>query len=525
MSGVISQPSVTINIVENQGAPQNEPMRVLFIGQKTAGGIATADEITNIGVSGEEISEFGNNSMLTNAIRAFRTINKKTHVDAIALDDEATGTEATATITVSGTATTNKKVKLNVQSKYLLGVEFEIEKDDTGENVASKIQQALNDKLTQNISMFSSAVNAGVVTLTCTQKGTVGNDLLIYLEDYAAETGITISVSPFASNPGTLDPSVDNALAAIGDNRYQYIVYPYNYDLGKLKVFLEDRFNVENEILDGTSIIVHKVNSTDVTQIVTVAGLLNSATISLVADKHFNGESVSGKGALFGSASLELGYVNSAKIAAIRTLLLTDGADVSKYLPDVTNQVVTNGGAIFNVIPYHNTQITQASIIAPNMWFSKAELVYLNDNGVATFGNNPGRTKLILGEMVTTRTINDQGLPDKVFKFKNILDGALYSREFFFNANKEKYAQTLLTTGSIISSAPMANEKTIRQFQSSLYTQLAEIGIVASGDDARNLFLSSLKISIDGEVGRINMNASLMINSAVRVIIENLQIS
>ena len=516
----IKTPKVTFSVIKNVDSIGNAPVKVLFIGQQLSTATATANELVQVGVSGEQINLFGKDSMTSVAIGEFRKINPKTDVWAVPLDDDAAGVKATADLIFTGTATKAGNITISIQSNTLHSYTVPIAVGDTATDIAGNLSVKIDNDISPKI--FSSSESTGTVTLTCTHKGTIGNDISIYLEEAPSELGITLAVTAF--NGGATDPAVDAALAAIGENRFQYIVYPYQYDLTKLKTFLDSRWNVDNDVLDGVSLIMHRVDvSGGIAPIITTADGLNTQLISLIADRFVDGASVNGKGGLWGSASMELGYINSAKITAVRTLSLVDGANVTEYMTTALNNALNSGGGPgFNVIPYHNTEVPVSTIIPKNLWFTSAELDELTDKGVATFGNNMGLTKVILGDMVTTNTKNDLGLPDTTFKYMNTVNGASYAREYFVNNNRQALAQATYSPEP----RPGTPEKdivSVEQLQTNLYIQLSDFGITPAGNDAIKFFKENLLVTVNNN-GVFNIVADLKITPAVREVIGKLKI-
>ena len=104
MPTTISQPKVTVNIVNASATVANTEQRILFVGQKTAAGSSTAGALDEaIANGGAEDALYGRDGMLATMIRACKVRNQQVQIDAISLDDSGS-TFATGTITVVGTA-------------------------------------------------------------------------------------------------------------------------------------------------------------------------------------------------------------------------------------------------------------------------------------------------------------------------------------------------------------------------------------------------------------------------------------
>jgi len=502
---IVSVPKTTFNIVAAPKLVNNAPQSILFVGQKTSAGSATAGALTKaVGVAGEEDALFGEQSFLAAGIRAFRKINTVSNIDAIALDD-VVGVNATGSILVAGPATDSGTIKISVQSVFLATFTITIASGDTAATIATAINAAISARTDL---IFTSGVVTDTVTFTCVHDGTIGNDIIIKIDGNVA--GVTLTTTAFAG--GATDPSLTNLFDVTGEIRYQSVCYPSNYSLTELKTFLDDRFNVFNKVLDGVSII----SITDTTAANFKATSLSLDSESLVLIPNLKSDINDFRGGGLG----ELDYVIQAKILAIRALRLTDGAVVSQFIAGSTANARTTGGIEFATIPYHNTPIPDSSIVDTATWWTEAQQNDLNSNAVAMIGNNIDETDIILGDMITTK----QGT-DETFKFLNAVDGSSGAREYFVNNNRARYAQTQLTQGDLVGGLPMANAASIKLFQIQLYDDLGEFGIVPIGSSSDRFFKENLTVSIDFDKGAVTIDSLLPLVVGLRSIVGTLRIT
>ncbi len=507
---VVSVPKVTFDIVPAPSLVTDAPQRILFVGQKTVAGSAVDGALNKqIGVNGEENALFGQNSFLAAGIRAFRKINKLSQVDAIALDDNAGGVVAEATITIAGTATQSGEIKFSVQSVFLSTFTISVATGDTATQIAAALDAAIS---AQNNLILTSGAAAGVVTLTCVHKGTIGNDLIIKVD--GAVAGVTSTTTAFSS--GATDPVVTGVFDVVGEIRYQTVCYPSNYPLVELKTFLDNRFNVPNKVQDGVGVL--SISDLLVSAYTALATTNDSPSMVIFPNKKLEINEFRG-GALG-----ELDYVVQAKVCALRTLRLTENAPVSQFVAGSTLNARTTGGIQFASIPYQNTPVPDSSIVPTDKWWTDAEQTTLNDSGIAMIGNNPTENAIILGEVVTT-FLTASGFPSTIFKFLNAVDGASAAREFFVNNNRAQYAQTVLTAGDIVPNTPMANEAIIKTFQIGLYDDLGQLGVVQVGTQADKFFRDNLTVTINFNTGDVAISALLPLVIGLRSITAVLQIT
>ncbi len=220
------------------------PYKVLAIGQRLTTGTVAAS--TPFLASSAEYGEAaaGRGSILAEMIRAFKKANPYTELWAIGLTDDAGGTAATKTLTVTGPATADGVVYLYIGGQRIT---YAVTNGDAQNAIASGLKTAIDTA--QNTILGGLIVTAGVstnvVTLTCRHKGTVGNRLdarFNYNQGDAFPAGVSIAVA--AGVTGATDPSMTTALTAIGDTQYNAFIsaLPDDTNMDLLESELADRW-------------------------------------------------------------------------------------------------------------------------------------------------------------------------------------------------------------------------------------------------------------------------------------------
>ncbi|MBL9102163.1 MAG: phage tail sheath subtilisin-like domain-containing protein [Myxococcales bacterium] len=242
-----------------QGTPA-QPHVVLLVGTRLSAGTVAELIIKPITSPTQGETYFGRGSMLGAMCKAFKQVNANTEVYAIALNEDAGGAKATATVTITGLAT--EAGTLN----FIWGgvrVAVPVAKGDTASAIAANIKVYV-DLETDNPT--TTAVLAGVVTASCRWKGATGNSLAIALNYYTGQktpAGVGVTITAFSG--GTTDPDMADLVAALGgDTQYHSIVTPYTDDanMDVLETELESRWGPMRAI-EGHAFAALRSNHTD----------------------------------------------------------------------------------------------------------------------------------------------------------------------------------------------------------------------------------------------------------------------
>ncbi|MFC3674660.1 phage tail sheath subtilisin-like domain-containing protein [Ferrovibrio xuzhouensis] len=214
--------------------------RALIIGQKLPAGTAPADVPVLVTSNDQAIAYFGRGSMLQRMVAAYRANDDFGELWCIPVDDLGAGVAATKTLTIGGPATAAGVIPL-----YLAGQRLQVgvAAADTDADIATAIAAAVNAAPDQP---YTAVAAAEVVTLTARHKGLVGNDLdvrVAYLGQSGGEVlpaGVTVVIADGVAGAG--NPDLTAAIAAMGDEPYDYIAVPWTdaASLDALKAEMND---------------------------------------------------------------------------------------------------------------------------------------------------------------------------------------------------------------------------------------------------------------------------------------------
>lgn len=510
----ISKPSVSITILPANQSISTAAHRVLIVGQMKTTGTASQNALTeNIDNSGGEDALFGADSMVAAMVRAFRRRNKVTPLDVIAFTD-ASGTNASGTVAFSGTATESGTLYVTVGSyknhRYAVPV--------TAADTATTVGAALVALIAADTKApFTSVNTTGSVAITYDHDGLEGNYTGLRVEGTVA--GITTTVTAFAS--GATQPAAMTASMwdLIGDKRYHTIVWPTSYTRSLVHDdLLEDRWNVNNTVLDGLAVQCQIASKAD---IVTAADALNvksgfGVALKLINDTYFKG-----------NMAQEFGYVVAAQVAALRALRLTEGANLSGYVNANVGPNDIYGGPALASLPYFNTPLYDLPVIPTGKGFTISEIEDLRDAGISTLGNNPANNTVILGECLTYYKTDTAGNVDPTFSFVNAVDTSSQVREYFVNNLRAQFSQCRLTEGDLIPNRSIANQKSIEAFMDKLFLELGSENyvLVQSGEAARKFFKANRSVSLNLATGTVTINMQVPIVTQLREIVATMQIA
>lgn len=209
--------------------PYQSISRLLLIGQMLSGGSATAE--VPIHVTGNPEGLFGANSMLADMYRVARLNAPFQEIWCLPVADLVAGVTATGTITCQNAP----PAQATTISVWIAGVRVRTVAyaDDTDVELAARLAAEINSA---NYSLPCTAavgVNVGtddhIITLTARHKGVQGNTIRLEHNYYGNEgptSADLLALTQFSS--GTGDPEIEDALAALGDEEYDFIACPYS---------------------------------------------------------------------------------------------------------------------------------------------------------------------------------------------------------------------------------------------------------------------------------------------------------
>lgn len=508
MSIGISEPNVTLSIIPAAQIASVANQKALIVGQMLATGTATGgDLIQDHPDEGTEDDLFDARAHVAGLVREFKKLNKKTRLDILPLDD-ASGTQATSVVAVTGTATATGTLSLIVGSAKNHIFTISITSGDTADEIGDAIVTALT---ADTKAPFTAANVTGTVTITASNDGTLADEWDIKLS--GAVAGISVALTGWTG--GATDPTLTSILDVIANVRYQTILWPSVYDLSVVETELNARFNVTNDVKDGVAVQVKRGTFATLDSYVSS---LNSQSLAIVGNKTVS------KTLHKGSAIVEMPDVIAAQVCAIRALRLTEEAPLTQFNTTVapTDQF---GGIHIASLPYHNTLMPNLPIPEPDDFFSADDLENFKTNGIAIIGPNTAFNGVIMGDMVTTYLTDAAANPDTSYKYLNTVDTASAIREFYFNNYKVRYAQTRLTDGDLKARKDMVNEASFRAFSNRLYDELTEEVLVQAGRVAKKSYDDNLSIVVSVSGGSITVDQAPLLVSGLRVVIGTIQVN
>lgn len=491
----VSNPKINIIKAPAETSISNAPQKVLVIGQQTGSVYTTGQLVESIENRNVEITNMGLDSHIASMLRAFKAINQETQIDAIPLDDAGAAVQATGTIAFTvGPAGEDGAYIVNIGSRENHSYEIAVAETDT----VTTIGDALVAAITADANAIVTAVNtAGSVAITAVNGGTIGNG--IGLEVQGIVDSVTVAVTGMAS--GATDPVLTNLFDVVADTRYQTIIYPNTYDIDVVTDdFLDARWNVDNQIMDGVAII----SKTDtLSNLKTYLNAENSQS-EIVHCNYLVNETL-----YKGSALFEWDDVISAQFGALRSLRLTEGANISRYVKAGNFDLI--GGTQAASLPYFNTPFFDLPIIDVGKGWLATEITELNDAGGFVIGNNVARNNVICGQVYTTYKTDVAANPDTTYQFLNLVDTHSNIAEYYFNNLRRDYAQYRLTDGAVVPGYNIANENTIRSSFIEYYQTLSGPGflLTRAGQDNVKFFSENLTFTLDLEEGKVSSIAEV----------------
>lgn len=199
--------------------------RLLLVGQRLSTGSVGQGVPTLITSAADAAGFFGRGSHLHRMASAADLNYPLGEIWCIALNDNASGVAATATLAWSGTATEDGTLSLYIAGQL---VQIAVVTGDAAADVAAAVEAAIDADLDLPCTASTSTATN---TLTARNKGTLGNEIDVRLNwggPLAGEKtpgGISVTITAFAS--GATDPDVSDAITVMGDTPYEWIVAPY----------------------------------------------------------------------------------------------------------------------------------------------------------------------------------------------------------------------------------------------------------------------------------------------------------
>lgn len=173
----------------------------------------------------------GRGSQLARMVEAYRQVDPFGELWVIAVPDN--GEVASGTITITGAATDAGTVNLYVGTRK---VQVTVATGDTGDQVAQAMLSIINNNpdlpVTAEYQTTSAGEVQGTVILSAVNSGPVGNNIPLTLNYYGTASGEEIpaglSIQTGKMSGGAGDTDLSQAIAAMGDEPFDYIGLPFS---------------------------------------------------------------------------------------------------------------------------------------------------------------------------------------------------------------------------------------------------------------------------------------------------------
>ncbi|MCW5737364.1 MAG: phage tail sheath subtilisin-like domain-containing protein [Enhydrobacter sp.] len=218
-------PGLFAEVDASKASRTDDPGRILLIGQKLAAGTATANVPIPVVSVADAKAQFGVGSQLADMVDAVRLVDPFGLIWAVPVADAGGAVKATGTIVVSAAPTAPGVIPL-----YVAGVAVPV--PVAGTETTTTTGDAIAAAINANADLPVTAANVtGTVTLTARNAGTLGSDIDLRYAWLGSAGGEALpdsyvgAITAMAS--GATDPNITTALAALGDQTFDFIVMPY----------------------------------------------------------------------------------------------------------------------------------------------------------------------------------------------------------------------------------------------------------------------------------------------------------
>jgi phage tail sheath gpL-like len=502
--GSTSNPKIYAQLLAATGEVQADPFRLLVVGQIGVGGTATTivpvenvQDLTKTQVQ----TLFGTASELTNRIFRVRDIIKGRVPLWVIGITPASGTAATLSIAVTGTAALeNKTITIKcIDSQYYTST-VDIVTGDTPAIAGQKIKTAI-DEMT-GLPAVTSGTGATIL-LTATDVGTLGNKYTVSIPETIS--GLTIASGQFTS--GATDPTLTTILDNVSSTRFHAISWPWASTTTVVKTYLENRNVINNSFLHGVAFIGFDDTEANITALVNGVTPMNSPNLVFMGNRKVSST----------SQIITPPDWRAAEFMSIEALRMTPDVALGQYIT-VSSPLDAFGGSGLASLAYYNTPLAYTSLTDPSVLFSFQEQENLKEDGFTIVGVNESKSSMIMGEVVSTYKFNSKGEDDVSFKFLNYIRTGYLALEIFFKTLKSDYSQYRLTEGDLVARRAITNKEQIKGNYLSIFKRLggSDYVLCQAGSDAEKYFYENLVIDVDMANGKITSTGMLPIVTQVR---------
>lgn len=506
----VSNPIVDMPIVGANTVAQNAAQRLAFVAAKLAGGSATAGELVADVEKADVATLFGEGSEAMDGFLAAREINPYTPIDIVPIDDP-TGDAAVGSFLFTGTATAAKVCEAGISSSRNGVALISVAEGDDGAAIAQKVEDAFSTKTTNVCTVAVDGTEDTQANITYNHDGVQGNSIPIYFN--GTIPGVTVAVTAMTGGSGV--PTLTSTYAELAGTRYNGVAQVGEWGVADLVAEMEDRFNVRNKILDGTGFVC--VSDTKANHI-TATGALNAKTLV------HRCEGLESKSWYKNSSMFENNFARSCQAAALESLRLTPGVDISEYVNAAGGVLDGKGGPELASLPLFNTPMPYP-VMNTGFGFGEDDISDINDSGGTVDGNNDSNSGVVYGTVVTTYKTDANGDADISFKYQEYYRTITTAREYQFVNLKKELRQSRATAGSLVAYRNINNEDSIYDKFVKYFGELGDDLLVPLGEDATSYYKENLSVTRDAATGSFTVTQLLPIVTQVRVLWVPVQMS
>lgn len=221
--GNLRAPIIAFEI--NSGGQFESTWRLTLIGHKNAGALAVDNVPIRCNSVNEAIALTGRGSMLSEMLIAAR--RNAPAQDIWLLPTPAVGTAEVRTLTVGTVPAAGGAGTIEIDGKQ---ISLTVAAGDSAASVATALAAAINgfqDALTKSALPFTATAATNVVTLTARHAGEIMSGVDIYVPQVASGNLFSTLLAVATTTAGTGVPNLAAALAALGDDPFDWIVSPF----------------------------------------------------------------------------------------------------------------------------------------------------------------------------------------------------------------------------------------------------------------------------------------------------------
>lgn len=368
------------------------PRSITLIGQVAAGAPIVRNELVSVTSDTQADTDCGRGSMLAAMAKAALRNNQRVPVQYIAVDDDPAALEAIWHLTFAVDAqelTAGTLTRYIAATPYSGRISIAVAADDDADTLAQRFADAVNANGDVPVTATTDLGNSpGACILTCRWHGESGNDIQIMsaVNGERDPAGVTTVVSE--EQAGTLNPDIQDALAAVGDLHLTKIAMPYldQVSLATLEADLDRRWSTESQ-KDGRAVISPTGDYAD---------------LVIFADANRNSHQVVGMGF---DGSPTPSYVRAADLAAA-----------------IEPSAAVDPGVAFEGLVLRSTLAPK-----PAVRFNEDQREVLLGKGISTYRVDASG-RVIVERLVTMYNMNSQGGADPSYQDLNTVEVLSYWR-------------------------------------------------------------------------------------------------